>query len=68
MAADEEAAGYDVEVLMTRRGRPRSEHSMRAIVQLRLDEELWSALQERAEHDHTTPSDVAREALRQYLV
>jgi uncharacterized protein (DUF4415 family) len=67
MAAEEETAEYDVEELMTRRGRPRSENSMNEAVQVRLDKELRAALQERAEHDRTTPSDVAREALRRYL-
>jgi uncharacterized protein (DUF4415 family) len=67
MAAEEETAEYDVEELMTRRGRPRSQNSMSETVQLRLDKDLRAALQERAEHDHTTPSDIAREALRRYL-
>jgi hypothetical protein len=44
-----------------------SQNSMSETVQLRLDKDLRAALQERAEHDHTTPSDIAREALRRYL-
>jgi uncharacterized protein (DUF4415 family) len=67
MAAEEETAEYDVEAFMTRRGRPRSENSMNETVQLRIDKELSDALRKRADEDHVTASDVAREALRRYL-
>jgi metal-responsive CopG/Arc/MetJ family transcriptional regulator len=37
------------------------------VVPVRLDPNLCAAVEERATNDHTTTSDVIREALRRYL-
>lgn len=37
------------------------------VVPVRLDPALELAVEQRAEHDHTTASDVIREPLRRYL-
>jgi hypothetical protein len=60
------AAGYDVPTLK-KRGRPRLGVEIATVVAIRLDPELDAALTGRAEHDHTSRSDVVREALRSWL-
>jgi len=48
-------------------GRPPMGASAADSFPVRLDPELRSALDARAEEDETTPSEVIREALRRYL-
>jgi predicted transcriptional regulator len=64
--ADEAETGYDPATL-TPRGRPRMGSAAAHVVPVRLDPELDAALATRAEHDHTTRSDVIRDALRAWL-
>ena len=66
--ADEVAGEFDVEVLKTRRrGRPRLDGGPAEVVPVRLDSTLRNAIEARATNDHTTTSEVIREALRKYL-
>jgi hypothetical protein len=68
--ADEAESGYDVDHLITRRtkrGRPTLGAGPASVESVRLDPELKDQLLLRAEQDHTSPSDVIREALRRYL-
>ncbi len=65
--ADEAASGYDLKRLRRRKGRP-SIGSMRAAVfQVRLEPELRAALDRAAVRQRTSPSELARRALRRYL-
>ena len=66
--ADEAADGYDVEVLKTRRrGRPMLGAAPSEVVPVRLDPDLKHAVEQRAEAEHTTTSEIIREALRRFL-
>ena len=67
--ADEvEHKDYEVEQLKARRrGRPMMGTSPAEVVPVRLDAELRAAIEERATADHTTTSDVIRQALRRFL-
>lgn len=66
--ADEAESGYDVEALKTRRrGRPLLGSAPAEVVPVRLDPELKEAVESRAERDHTTTSEIIREAIRKYL-
>lgn len=66
--ADEAERGYDVEVLKTRRrGRPMLGAAPAEVVPVRLDPELKHAVEQRAEAEHTTTSEIIREALRRFL-
>jgi hypothetical protein len=67
--ADEvEHKEYDVEQLKARRrGRPSMGSGPAEVVPVRLDPELRAAVEERAEAEHRTPSEVIREALRRFL-
>jgi hypothetical protein len=66
--ADEVAGDIDVETLKPRRrGRPPLTGGPADVVPVRLDATLRAAVEERAANDHTTTSDVIREALRRYL-
>ncbi|NQX27193.1 CopG family transcriptional regulator [Microbacteriaceae bacterium VKM Ac-2854] len=58
--------GYDIEELR-KRGRPRMGSAAARVATLRLDPELEAALDERAERDHLSRSDVIRDALRAWL-
>jgi len=60
---------YDVEELKTRRrrGRPPMGSGPAEVLPVRIDPELRAAIQARAERDHTTASDVIREAIRRFL-
>jgi hypothetical protein len=51
----------------TIRGRPRLGAGPSEIVPVRLDPQLRRALEQRADEEHTTQSDLIRRALRQYL-
>lgn len=64
--ADEAEAGYDVAVLRKRGRKPMGDGPAR-VVPVRLDDSLLSALDERAEHDHVTRSEIIRAALRAYV-
>lgn len=68
IAAQVEAAEFDVDLLRTRRrGRPMIGTSPAEVVPVRIDPELRAAIDARAAADETTTSDVIREALRRYL-
>lgn len=64
--ADEAEAGYNVEVLLKRGRKPVGDGAAR-VVPVRLDDSLLSALDERAEHDHVSRSEIIRAALRAYV-
>ncbi|MDA8316442.1 MAG: ribbon-helix-helix protein, CopG family [Actinomycetota bacterium] len=66
--ADEAERGFDVEILKERRrGRPMLGNAPSEVVPVRLDPELRRAVEARAELDHTTSSEIIREALRRFL-
>lgn len=68
IAEEVEHAEYDVEELKTRRrGRPRLGSAPAEVVPVRLDPELKSAVDARAEAEQRTTSEIIREALRRYL-
>ncbi len=64
--ADEAERGYDVEVLRKRGRKPKGNGPAR-VVPVRLDDSLIGALDERAEHDNVTRSDIIRAAIRAYV-
>jgi hypothetical protein len=59
--------GYDVGVLRRRGGRRPLGSGPADVVPVRIDPELRAALAARAEADHTSASDVIRQALRAWL-
>ena len=63
---DEAEKGYDVDQLRKRGRKPMGDGPAR-VVPVRLDDTLLSALDERAERDHTTRSELIRAALRAYV-
>lgn len=65
--ADEAEAGLDVSRLRRRPGRPLMGSGPADAFPVRLDPELRKAVDERAAAEHTTASDVVREAVRRYL-
>ena len=65
--AEEAEAGLDVTKLRRRPGRPAMGSGPADALPVRLDPELRQALDDRAAAEHTTASDVVREALRRYL-
>jgi hypothetical protein len=65
--AVEAEAGLDVTKLRRRPGRPSMGSGPADSVPVRLDPELRQAVDKRAASDHTTASEVVREALRRYL-
>lgn len=66
--ADEAERGYDVEPLKARRrGRPMLGSAPAEVVPVRLDPDLKEAVEARAEADHTTASEIIRQALRRFL-
>lgn len=66
LAADAEV-GYAPERLRPRRGRPLIGSGPADVVPVRLDPALRAAVQQRADADHTSVSEVVREALREHL-
>jgi hypothetical protein len=63
-----EETDYDVEAPKTRRrGRPPMGSGPADVVPVRIDPELREAIEARAEADHTTTSEIIREALRRFL-
>jgi len=69
MATEVAETEYDVEELKTRRrrGRPPMGSGPAEVLPVRIDPELRAAIEARAEKDHTTTSDVIREAIRRFL-
>lgn len=66
--ADEAEQGFDVEALKARRrGRPMLGSAPAEVVPVRLDPDLKQAVEARAATDHTTPSEIIRQALRRFL-
>lgn len=65
--ADEAAAGYDLERLQRRGGRPLMGSAPADVFPVRLDPELRAALDAHARSTARTPSDIVREALRRFL-
>jgi hypothetical protein len=66
--ADEAEAGYDVDALKKRgRGRKPKGDGPAKVVPVRLDGTLLAVVDERAEHEHVSRSDVIREAIRAYV-
>ena len=68
LAEEVETTDYDVEELKARRrGRPAMGSGPADVVPVRIDPELKAAIEARAEADHTTTSEIIREALRKFL-
>ena len=68
LASEVEETEYDLETLKTqRRGRPPIGSGPADVVPVRIDPELKAAIEARAAADHTTTSDIIREALRRFL-
>ena len=68
IAGEVEETDYDVDALKTRRrGRPLMGSGPADVVPVRIDPELRAAIEARAEADHTTTSEIIREALRRFL-
>ena len=68
LAVEVGEAEYDVDALKTRRrGRPPMGSGPAEIVPVRIDPELRAAIEARAETDHTTTSEIIREAIRRFL-
>lgn len=66
--ANEAEHGYDVDELkQRRRGRPLLGSAPAKVVPVHLDPKLRRAVEARAEAEHTTLSEVIREALRRFL-
>jgi hypothetical protein len=64
--ADEAEKGYDVDRLR-KRGRKPVGDGPGQVVPVRMDETLLAALNEKAEHDHVTRSELIRAAIRAYV-
>ncbi len=68
LAVEVEEVDYDVDTLKTRRrGRPPMGSGPADVVPVRIDPELRAAIEARAETDHTTTSEIIREAIRRFL-
>lgn len=68
--SDETEAGYDVDEIITRRGRrgrPRLGSAPSTVESVRLDPELKERLARRAEDEGVPVSEIIREALRHHL-
>lgn len=65
--ADEAEAGYDVDVLRRRGGRPAMGSAPASVESVRLDPELKRDLILRAAQDGISVSEAIRQAVRQYL-
>ena len=68
LAVEAKETAYDVEALKARRrGRPPMGSGPADVVPVRIDPELRAAIEARAETDHTTTSEIIRQAIRRYL-
>jgi predicted transcriptional regulator len=68
ISTEVEETNYDVEALESRRrGRPTMGSGPADVVPVRIDPELRAAIEARAAADHTTTSEVIREAIRRFL-
>ena len=65
--ADQAEAGLDLSKLRRRPGRPAMGSGPADAFPVRLDPDLRRALDQRAEAEHSTASEIVRQALRQYL-
>jgi hypothetical protein len=67
---EEAERGYDADRLRarSRRGRPPLGSEAARVFQVRLPPALRTALEQAADAEQTTPSDIVRRALRDYLV
>ncbi|MBO0731004.1 MAG: ribbon-helix-helix protein, CopG family [Acidimicrobiaceae bacterium] len=65
--AEEAEAGLDMTKLRRRPGRPPMGSGPAETLPVRLDPGLRKAVDDRAAAEHTTASEVVREALRRYL-
>jgi hypothetical protein len=65
--ADEAEQGLDVTKLRRRPGRPSMGEGPAETLPVRLDPALRKAVDDKAAEDHTTASEVVREALRRFL-
>ena len=64
--ADEAERGYDVEVLKKRGRRPVGDGAAR-VVPVRMDDSLVAAVDQRAEKDGTSRSEIIRSAVRAFV-
>ena len=64
--ADEAERGYDVEVLKKRGRRPIGDGAAR-VVPVRMDDSLIAAVDQRAEKDGTSRSEIIRSAVRAFV-
>ena len=64
--ADEAERGYDVEVLKKRGRRPIGDGAAR-VVRVRMDDSLVAAVDQRAEKDGTSRSEIIRSAVRAFV-
>ena len=64
--ADEAERGYDVEVLKKRGRRPVGDGAAR-VVPVRMDDSLVAAVDQRAEEDGTSRSEIIRSAVRAFV-
>ncbi|MFW5471414.1 ribbon-helix-helix domain-containing protein [Knoellia sp. CPCC 206435] len=64
--ADEAERGYDVSQLRKRGRKPMGDGPAR-VVPVRVDDALLTALDQRAEHDHVSRSELIRAAIRAYV-
>jgi predicted HicB family RNase H-like nuclease len=68
LAVEVEETEYDVEELKARRrGRPPMGSGPADVVPVRIDPELKAAIEARAQADHTSTSEIIREAIRRFL-
>ena len=65
--ADEAESGYELQRLRPRKGRPKMGSMPATVFQVRLDPELRDALERAANRERTSPSELTRRALRNYL-
>ncbi|MFC2546510.1 ribbon-helix-helix domain-containing protein [Actinomyces oris] len=64
--ADEAERGYDIEVLKKRGRRPIGDGAAR-VVPVRMDDSLVAAVDQRAEKDGTSRSEIIRSAVRAFV-
>jgi uncharacterized protein (DUF4415 family) len=68
LATEVAETDYDVEALKTRRrGRPSMGSGPADVMPVRIDPDLRAAIEARAKAEHTTTSEIIREAIRRFL-